>query len=1008
MLRSIGHDRFTKPVRGLRRNWMGLSINYRVLGDFMFRRTKLCTGLMLAFGGTAVMTANLALAQTTPPEGQGQRVEITGSRIATINVEGTSPVTVIGAQDIKMEGVRSVENLLNNLPQVFADQGGNISNGATGTATVNLRNLGADRTLVLVNGRRVPGGSPRPGGSPADLNQIPAPLIRRVEVLTGGASAVYGSDAVAGVVNFIMNDKFEGLQLELNHSFYNHQQGNPVASIVAARGFAVPGDKHADGKISDATMLLGSNFADNKGNATFYFGYKREDALKQSERDFSACALGSNAAGFICSGSSTSFPGRFFTDIGAGDFTVADAAGGVRPFAATDIFNFGPENYFQRPSDRYTAAAFAHYDISDKAQVYSEFGFHTDHTVAQIAPSGLFGFDASGPNAIRCENPLLSDAWKAVLFTAGAGCAPGDTANAFILRRNVEGGGRQDDIRHGSYRTVLGLKGDIGAWHYDAYAQLARVWYQGVYRNDFSITRASRAMDVITDPATGLPACRSAVDLTDPNCVPYDIWRLGGVTPAALNYLQTPGFQTGSTGQNIIGATASVDLGAYGLKSPLAANPVEMAFGFENRVESLKLETDSAFTTGDLFGQGGATIGVEGEYKVRDAFMEARVPLIEKRPFVHLLSVNGSYRNSQYDTKAGSTDSYGLGVDYAPVEMARLRGSYQRAVRAPNVHELFDLQSIGLYDNDEDPCAGPTPTATLAQCMNTGVTAAQYGTIIDNPAGQYNALFGGNPDLNVETSNSFTLGVVLTPMKNLSVTVDWFKIEVDDVISTIPPTTTLSQCLETGNPLFCSLITRDARGTLWATPDARIVATNANLAKWKTSGVDINASYDMRIGGMGGLGFTFIGTYLKEFKQEPTPGLGTYDCAGLYGPTCGTPLPKWRHKLRTTWSTPWNVDLAVTWRHIDAVLLDRTDPHPLLTGVVREVDRKLGARDYLDVAASWNVNKTFTLRAGINNLLDRDPPLSAQVGAGFGNGNTFPQVYDALGRRVFLNATAKF
>ena len=170
----------------------------------------------------------------------------------------------------------------------------------------------------------------------------------------------------------------------------------------------------------------------------------------------------------------------------------------------------------------------------------------------------------------------------------------------------------------------------------------------------------------------------------------------------------------------------------------------------------------------------------------------------------------------------------------------------------------------------------------------------------------------------------------------------------------------------------------------------------------------MTVNYNWPMGSYGKLGINLIGTWLKEFKQEPIPGLGEYDCAGLYGPTCGTPLPEWRHKLRFTWNTPWNVDASLTWRYMSSVLLDRTDSNPLLTGTVNPVDRELAAQNYLDIAAQWAITKQVTISGGINNLTDRDPPLSAQVGAGFGNGNTYPQVYDALGRRVFMNLTVKF
>jgi outer membrane receptor protein involved in Fe transport len=964
----------------------------------MMVETVLSRSVRLIFAGGIAVVMSTASAQEAAPA--PARVEVTGSRIPTANLEGPSPITVVSAKDIQAEGARSVESFLNNLPQVFADQGGSISNGATGTATVNLRNFGADRTLVLVNGRRLPAGSPT--STAADLNQIPAPLIRRVEVLTGGASAVYGSDAVAGVVNFIMNDTFSGLQLEVNQSFYNHSQhGGNAAQASADRNFALPGKVGADGKIKDGALTMGGNFDNGKGNAVVYIGYKKEEPILQAARDFTACSLGGFTDGdkFNCGGSGTSYPGRFFTD--NGQKTVADANGGVRPYVAkTDQYNFGPLNYFQRPSERYEFSSFAHYDINEKVRFYTEASFHDDHTVAQIAPSGLFGFDASGENAIHYENPFLSSQWRSALGLT----APGQTADALIYRRNVEGGGRQDDIRNTSYRGVIGVKGEIGKWNYDVFAQMGKVLYAENYFNDFSNARIARALDAVTD-ASGKIVCRSVA--TDPACVPYNIWSLGKVTPEALKYLQTPGFKRGSTSQSVQGFNLSSDLGEYGLKMPLAKNGVGIAFGFEHRTEKLDLATDVEFDTGDLAGQGGPTHGVSGGFSVKDYYGEVRLPLLDKVPFADSLAVNASYRNSDYTT-GQKTDSYGAGIEWAPIAQVKLRGSYQRAARAPNVVELFTAQGLGLFGMDADPCAGAKPSATQAQCARTGVTAAQYGNIEDSPAQQYNAVFGGNTKLNPEKSDSYTLGVVLTPAKDLSITLDAFDMTVKDVISSLPAGTTLTSCLDTGNPIYCSLITRDRLGTLWALPTAQIQAFNQNLAVRKTKGIDVGSNYRYRTAGLGSFGFSLNGTFLKEFIQEDFPGNGEYDCAGYHGSTCGTPLPKWRHKVRVSWASPWAVDLALTWRHINAVDLDSTSTDPHLAGDAESADKRLSARDYLDASGSYRINRIFTFRAGINNLFDRDPPVSGVVASVYGNGNTYPQVYDALGRKVFMNLTAKF
>ena len=974
----------------------------------MFQRKRVNVAVLIALGMPLV-----AMAQETL-----QRVEITGSRIKTIDTEGASPVVVMTAETIKAEGIRTTEGLLNNLPQVFADFGGSVSNGATGTATVNLRNLGSGRTLVLVNGRRLPAGSPR--SLAADLNQIPVSMISRVEVLTGGASAVYGSDAVAGVVNFILKDNFQGVEFDANYSFFNHQQQGTggIAGVVAGRavtnptGFKVPGDKSNDGGTKEFSVTVGGNFADNKGNAVLNFTAHKEDALLESERDFSACSVGIAAGGtaFNCGGSSTSYPGRFF--LNQGTYTVADASGGVRPFAAaTDQYNFGPLNYFQRPADRYSATAIAHYDINDMARVYAQLAFHDDHTVAQIAPSGLFVFDTSSSGGVHFENPFLSSAWKTTLAASNVleGSTfnkTGDVANILIARRNVEGGGRQDDIRHTSYRAVIGVKGDVGAWSYDAFGQVGRVVYQETYKNDFSNVRIGRALDAVVDPVSGKTVCRSALDGSDPNCIPYNVWSLGKIDPASLAYLQTPGFQKGFTNQGVFGATLSGDLSKYGLKLPTAKSGLGIAVGVERRTEQMELSTDTAFSSGDLAGQGGPTIGVGGKYNVDDVFGELRIPLADNQPLAYAMNLNASYRHSKYST-GNSTDTYGTGLEWSPIKQFKIRGSYQQAARAPNIIEMFAAQSVGLYNNDSDPCAGAAPTATLAQCARTGVTAAQYGKIIDSPAGQYNGLFGGNPNLKPETSNSVTLGLVATPVKDFNVSVDYFSIKVKDAISSLPATTSLAQCLATGSAQFCSLITRDRTGSLWALPTAQIVSTNINVASLKTQGIDVGLDYGMKLGAMGKLDLSLLGTYLKEMSVEAVPGLGSYDCAGLYGSTCGTPAPKWRNKLRGTWSTPWNATVGVTWRHFGSVDVDTTSSNTQLAGTVNAITKTFAAQNYLDLFVSYKLTKTITLAGSINNLLDKDPPL-ASTGAPFGNGNTFPVVYDALGRRVNLNLNAKF
>jgi outer membrane receptor protein involved in Fe transport len=939
-----------------------------------------------------------------------ERVEITGSRLPQLTTEGVTPVSTLTAQDIKLDGLQKAEDLLRNLPQAYQNQGTYQSNGSTGTATVDLRGLGPTRNLVLINGRRMVPGSPTQGGYAPDLNQIPVPLIQRVELLTGGNSAIYGSDAISGVINFIMNDKFEGLRIDMNTSFYNHDQQNPngVRDIVAARAltnprqFVVPGDVTSDGDIHDISMTLGGNFANGKGNATVFLGYKREDPVLQATRDFSACSLNGGAA-FTCGGSSTSFPGRFIMGGGTGaSRTIADAAGTTRAFnAGTDQFNFGPYNYYQRPSEKYMFNAFAHLDVDPHARVYTELGFHSDHTLSQIAPSGIFGQIVT----LSSENPLLSPSFRA---DAGIG-APGSntTGDVLIFRRNLEGGGRQDDIRHQSYRMVFGMKGDIFQhWNYDLFAQTSHVTLTRTYRNDFSITRTFRALDVVN--VAGVPTCASVVNGTDPNCVPYNIFALGGVTAGALNYLQIPLLANGSTNQQVEGGTLTADLGHYGLKVPTAKDGVGFVAGVERRKESLALDTDANFASGDGAGQGGATIGRNGKITVNEWFTEVRVPLIEGKAFADLLSVNGSYRHSAYNTGI-KTNTYGFGAEWAPIKQYRLRASYQHAIRAANINELFLAQGNNLFDLTADPC-GPGGGATLAQCLNTGLPAALFqAAILNNPAGQYNFLQGGNPQLRPEEADTYTVGLVFNPIQNLTGSLDWWSITIDGAIGNAPPTTILNQCLTTGQ--FCNLVQRDALGTLWVLPTGRVVALNDNLGGYKVNGIDLALNYLQRVGSWGSLNFNYNGSWLNKWEFEPIRGLGKFDCAGFVGPQCGFPLPEYRHKARVTWTTPWNVDLALTWRYISKVKNEFQSGNPILAAPTPATDRELARRDYIDLAASWAVDKSLTLRAGVNNVLDKDPPIVSGALAGpssLGNGNTFPGTYDTLGRTVFVGLTAKW
>ncbi|SHF56900.1 TonB dependent receptor [Microbulbifer donghaiensis] len=990
--------------------------------------------LSVAVKGALGLTAAAIMVPAMPAFAQQdaemvEEVVVTGSRIQRdANETSVSPVTSVNAEDFKATGVVRVEDLLNDLPQVAATQTAGQANGATGTATVDLRGLGAQRTLVLIDGRRMPAGSPIAGGGSADLNQIPGALVERVEVLTGGASAAYGSDAIAGVVNFVMMDDFEGVRFETQTSVYQHNNDNSdMQDLVTGSGFDVADGSVTDGEINDFSMIMGANLDSGRGNVTAYANYRKIDAVLQSDRDYSGCALGvrtppkSTVTGVPtsadlsdrCGGSATMPTGLFTPFDGANYYTVSGDQ-----FVPWDgsLFNYGPLNYFQRPDERWTMGVFGHYDINENATAYTQLSYADDRTVAQIAPSGNFFVTDS----ISCDNPLLSAQQR---DTICGGLGAGESVPYYIGRRNVEGGPRQDDLRHTSFRGVFGVRGDINeTWSYDAYAQYAEVSMEETYLNDMSGTRIIRALDVVTDnrldsdgnplaASYGQPVCQSVLDGSDPTCVPWNIFQEGGVTPEALDYLILPLFARGTTEQEIYSAYVTGDLTDYGVKLPTADSGVAVVMGAETRREALNFSPDSGFQSGDGAGQGGPTKPVSGSLSVKEFFTEANIPLVSGMTGAEYAGLEVAYRYSDYDTGV-TTDTYKFGLDWQPVSDLRVRASFQSAVRHANIRELFTGQGIALFDMSSDPCGGAAPSASLEECALTGVTAAQYGSIPNSPAGQYNYLQGGNPDLAPEESETISAGFVFTPsfVEGLSVSLDYFNIEVTEAISFVDPQTIISQCMATGDAALCGAINRGPNGNLWI-GDANVVSTNTNIGFFETSGIDINANYGFDLASMGSVDLNFIATYLTKWDQQEIPGAEVEDCVGQWGGSCGTPTPEFVSTLRATWATPVGVDVTAAWRHISEANDLNTIGVKDVNDVVHTVDvnQDFDAMNYLDLSAAWAASETVVIRGGISNVTDEEPPLTANAGAGiYGNGNTFPGVYDSLGRYAFLGMTVDF
>ena len=1015
--------------------------------------------------------------ETGAPVEQTQDIVVTGTRIPSANLQSVSPITVVTGQEFKLSGTTKVEDLLNSLPSIGASMTSSMSNGASGTAEVDLRYLGSKRSLALVNGRRLAPGDPATTTQAADLNMIPSAIVKRVEVLTGGASSTYGADAVAGVVNFIMDTEFTGIRFDGQYSFYQHSNDNPsitngrnVQDALDAQiangldGYGYPTGSVVDGGTFDGTLAIGTSFDDNRGHVMAYFGYRKVKPVTQDRRDFSVCAIG-GAGNPVCAGSATSAEGNallFNNDVTVGTSTFFTFGPNRTLENGVTLFNFNPYNYFQRPDERYIAGAFANYEITPAINPYLEFMFMDDHTKAQIAPSGNFG----NTFTLNCDNPLMSAQAQSIVCSpenlivdfigafpvaAGAPYNPDpnnttpidfvDSTGAVynqgyfnLLRRNVEGGPRIAELNHTNFRGVLGTRGDLSnVWSYDAYYQYGRTNYSQVFRNEFSAARLTRALNVVDDPRTAAfdPICRSVLDGTDLTCVPYDIF--GTPSAAAVNYLNVFGVMEGKTSEQVANINFTGALGDWGVRAPWAEDGVGVNFGFEYRKESLVLNPDQSFQAGDLTGQGAPTLPVDGNFNVKEFFAEASIPIVQSS-FIHDLSLSAGYRKSWYSTHSNTTegvdrkydtDTYKFGIEFAPIRDVRLRAAYNRAVRAPNIQELFAPQFVGL-DGGTDPCGsltdadgdprpvGPTDFGCLAQ----GLVVGQSPTL--NPAAQYNGLLGGNPQLNPEKATTKTLGVILEPrfLPRFALTIDYWTIKVEDAIQGFGADTILQDCIDNSTATTiapsCALIHRNAAGSLWLSPDGFVIDTPTNVGGIKTSGFDFNASYSHRLGGLGNLSATFVGTWLKKYVTDN--GLAEpYDCAGLYGSTCSgatvsssAPLPKWRHKARATLQMPSGVGVSLQWRMMGKVAHESEE----LGGATPQLSGKVKAQHYFDLATTYAFGDHYNLRLGVNNLLDNDPPLMTSAAgscpAGPCNGNTFPGTWDALGRYFYAGVTLDF
>jgi len=1003
----------------------------------------LLTGLALGSGAGV-----LAQEPTQEPE-EGDVIVVTGSRIARDVTDASTPIQIINADEIKLSGATSIDKVLNDQPQfVAATNGGATANtvpagSAAGAAYVNLRGFGPTRSLTLVNGRRFAIFGPE---QVTDLNTIPTALIERTEVVTGGSSAVYGSDAITGVVNFIMKDDFEGVKVGGQYGF-DSSTSTPTFST---------------------DLTIGGNFAEGKGNAVVSLNYYKREGFTRSERGDWAelpygegCVTtttwsdsligtpnGSNAAnceasggkmGFVFSGSGDIPNGRFvltpaqlaatqtqltaagLAGLGSNGFTFNDAgAQGSQRLVnrPADDFNLTQFNYLQVPQERWMLNAFTHYEFAPAATGYLEFHFSNNRVDQQLTQANI-----GGDFLFNTSNPYLDANMRATLVALDAAetgprtlqqgpivytTTPNDGLAVLTAgRRLVELPFRHNVDDHNVWRVALGMKGDLGDvsdkflrnLSYDAYFTFSRS--EDSSRQEGAASRSRYAAALLS--SGGNPPVANIFGQN--------------LSAAAVNAIKINATNTTNAEQKVAVAT----LGGEAFDMPAGA--VNFSVGLEWRTAEAEYIPDEYLRSGDVIGFNPG-LPTSGDVTVNEIFTEVRVPILADLPFVQKLTANGGYRSSDYDLEGvGRVETYLYGLDWRVNDSVAFRGQFQRAIRAPNIGDLYGGLQLN-FQTLNDPCSSRNTAnqtaAVRALCVATGVPAASVFTAGVQPDNIIPTRSGGNVDLQEETSDTTTLGVVFSPtfVENLVVTLDYFDIKLDGAIAQLGggAQNTLNLCyltVQDVNSDFCQAVHRNpASGSI--TVPYSLDVLQANIGRLATIGYDLGARYgwDVGFGMEGGSRFDISTqwTYTDKFTITPMQAVPANKnrCVGAYGSTCGEPIPQYKGVTRFTWTTG---PLGVSLRHrfIDSVTTDRI-VLPKTAGLTPPLASTLTnptfpSKNYFDLSATFDIGEKAEIYAGVNNVLDEDPPIVAGFG---GYGNTFPSTYDYAGMTVFMGVNVSF
>lgn len=936
-----------------------------------------------------------------------EEIVVTGSRIIrSRDFQGVSPIATVDANHIIESGNVTLEDTINAYPQLNPDDtSATNQSGTDGVLAGDLRGLGSVRTLVLVDGKRfIPGGVT----GLVDMAVIPDMLIEKVEIVTGGASAVYGSDAIAGAINFILKDDFEGVDVRYQY------------------GEATGGQRYGrDNAITKIDVLLGANSADGRGNITLNASYTSRDPVYMENREFSIQPWLADSSGQLNKFGSGNIPGGKIyvpssdfskVTINGVDLTgaAANCTGGriqgikfgvgaePSPFCRDeDQFNYAETNLIMRPMERWSISALSRYDVSDNVEAYAQF-FTTKKEnqwqMAYLAVAPTSAGNSRGfldlPDAVN--NPVYPAPLRA-FFAENASYfdADGDGTMTTVGngRRFVEFGPRNAHILHESLGMTGGLRGDVelgstgNVWNWDLFYQYQRSDVNLTRRGLLSQSRTSLGLDVVVE--NGVAKCRSTLL----NCVPVNVYGTDQLTPEMANFLTVVTGRTDYFTRQTFGGSFA------GNVIELPGGPLGAAVGFEYRDEYYQTRPDEISASGDLGGT--PPVANQGQHDLFEAFAEVRLPIS------NIISLEAAIRASEYSTMGG-VFTWRTGVDFSPTDSVTIRASASRAIRAPNLDELFAPPGTS-WIGGLDPCvAVNTPTAAQRDfCVTQGVPAAQKD-VLETPASEGWTFFGGgNLNLQEEESDTYTMGVVLTPpqIEGFSISVDYWDIVINGAISQVASQELVNNCYDTmdaANPA-CLAVKRDPLGNIY-----QVDSPLLNLQTRSGNGVDVQLQYQTELsdffavpGHGASLDLRVVATFHESDATVLLQGNAPIECAGRLGGSCSANFIRATPGQRTLYSARWASGPASVSTRIHQIgkMIAADDAY---ANNALPVD----AQFYWDLSGNYALNEKIDLFGGVNNVLNDAPPVIGYRAGG--DSNTQVQLYDTVGRRYFVGATYHF